>query len=193
MKLEAEVTAGLVNTIKPDAVILATGGIPFLPDIPGIEGANVVMADDVLKGTAKVGPTVVIVGGGMVGCETADFLSDLGKKVTVLEMLPELAPTVGMRMRARLLERLAEKGVKLETKARCTGIKERDVLYRNEEGKILKVEADTVVLAVGSKPNRSLYSAIGNLVPETYLLGDSLEPRQILEAVTEGFKIGSTI
>jgi pyruvate/2-oxoglutarate dehydrogenase complex dihydrolipoamide dehydrogenase (E3) component len=193
VKLETEVTPELVNTVKPDVVILANGGVPFLPNIPGIDRANVMMADDVLKGTAGVGPRVVIVGGGMVGCEIADFLSDLGKKVTVLEMLPELAPNVGMRMRNRLLERLAEKGVKVETKARCTAIGEKDVLYLNEEGQILKAEADTVVLATGSKSNRSLYSAVGNLVPETYLLGDSIEPRQILEAVAEGYQIGSII
>lgn len=193
VELDTMVTPNLVVALKPDVVILATGVIPLVPKISGIERANVVFAQDALRGRVEARQKVVIIGGGMVGCEIADYLSDKGKKVTVMEMLPEMAKDMGNRMRARLLNRLAANGVRMLTSTRCQEIREHNLVFLDSDGQTQTIEADTVVSAAGSQPNRELYQTVGNLVPKTYLVGDCIEPRRILEAVTEGFRIAQII
>ena len=91
-KLETEVTPELVEKTKPDAIIVATGSEPLIPDIPGIQDKRVVTARDVLADKVKItNKKVVVAGGGMVGAETAEFLAEQGNKVTIIEMLPKMA------------------------------------------------------------------------------------------------------
>ena len=80
---------------KPDAVILALGGVPIKPDIPGINGPQVVTAQDVLCGKKQTGQNVVVIGGGLVGCETGHYLAEKGKKITIVEMLKRMAAEMG--------------------------------------------------------------------------------------------------
>lgn len=188
-----EVTPGLVKTLKPDVAILATGVTPLVPPIPGIDSAKVVTAENVLRGKAQVGDKVTIIGGGMVGCEIADYLSEQGKKVTIIEMLPQMAMGMGVSMRTRLLSRLTAKGVVMLTGARCREITERGLIFLNDAGQTQTIEADTVVLAAGSRPNRELCQAVASLVPETYLIGDCVEPHRVMEAVADGFHVARMI
>lgn len=188
-----EVTPALIKELKPDAVIMATGSKPASPQIPGIESAGVVTAEDILRVRVQAGEKVAIIGGGMVGCEVADYLSEAGRKVTVVEMLPEAAIGMGNSMRTRLLGRLASKGVTILTNAKCKKVTEQGLIYLDNEGQTRTVEADTIVLAAGSKPNRELFYSIGNMIPETYLIGDCVEPQRILEAVADGFRVGRMI
>ena len=123
-----EVTAEVVASLRPDAVVMATGSNPLTPGIKGIDLQNVFSALDVLRGKVGIGKRVVIIGGGMVGSEVADFLSERGHQVTVVEMLDQIAGNIGIRMRARLLDRLEEKGVVLMTSTRCLEIDGREVL-----------------------------------------------------------------
>jgi pyruvate/2-oxoglutarate dehydrogenase complex dihydrolipoamide dehydrogenase (E3) component len=125
----------------------------------------------------------------MVGCEIADYLSEKGKKTTILEMLPEISMSKGITMMTRLLNRLATKGVRILTDSKCREITEMGVVFLNEEGQKRTIAADTVMLAAGSKPNRELCQTIGRQVPETYLVGDCVRPRRIMEAVAEGFQV----
>ncbi len=95
IRLRTEVTPELVAEEKPDVVILALGGVPITPDIPGINGPQVATAQDILNGKKKTGQEVVVIGGGLVGCETGHYLAEKGKKVTIIEMLKRMAAEMG--------------------------------------------------------------------------------------------------
>ena len=187
--LESVVTFELVNQIKPDAVILATGAVPVIPEVPGVERDNVVTALDVLAGKKEVKDKVVIIGGGLIGCETAEFLAEEGKDVWIVEMLKSIANDVGQNVRPFLVQRLFKKGVKVLTKGRVEEILDKGVSINKEDKKQI-IEADTIVLAVGMISDQKLFAELENKVPEVYLAGDCVNPRRILEAVHEGFNLG---
>jgi NADPH-dependent 2,4-dienoyl-CoA reductase/sulfur reductase-like enzyme len=177
-----------VQELKPDMVIVATGSEPIIPNIPGVEQENVVTAHEVLRGSASVGEKVVVIGGGLVGCETAEFLADQGKHVTVIEMLDDIAVDVGPLTRALLLNRMAEKNIKVLTKSKVREILADEVIIEKEEGTEKITGIDTVVIAVGSKSNNVLLKQIEAAGIPVYTIGDCVKPRKIIEAIHEGFR-----
>ncbi|MFX0066724.1 MAG: FAD-dependent oxidoreductase [Candidatus Hermodarchaeota archaeon] len=215
--LGKEVTADIVNEFKPEVVIVATGGRPLIPDIPGIDSPNVVMSWDVLAGKVSVGKKVIIVGGGGVGCETALYLTDRGvitpdqmiflvdfgvldlqtaynmvkktRDVTIVEMLGEMGMDIGRTSRWTILKKLANRGVQMLTNAKVDKIIDQGVILEN--GDLLR--ADTVVIAVGTDPNNELANQLKEFVPEVYSIGDSVKPRKAIEAIHEGVEIGRKI
>jgi 2,4-dienoyl-CoA reductase-like NADH-dependent reductase (Old Yellow Enzyme family)/thioredoxin reductase len=187
-----EADAASIKQLKPDVIIVAAGGIPGVPPIPGVAGENVVFAEQVLCGIA-VGQHVVIIGGGLVGCETAEFLAKQGKKITVIEMLNELAAGVGSSFKVGLIGRLSADGITMMTGVNCKKIFAEGVVITARNGKEQMLAADTVVLAAGAKPDRRLLQEIKGLAPEIYPVGDCVEPRRILEAVSDGHRIGLLI
>ena len=190
VKLNTDATAEMVIEGTPDAVVIATGGAPLMPDIPGIDKSNVVTAQDVLSGKAKAGQNVVIIGGGMVGCETGHYLVEQGKTVTIIEILKRMANDMFFMARRRLMNGLRSKKVTLLTGATCEEIKEGSVQVTTAEGKWETIPVDTVVIAVGYKANEHLYKDLEGRVPEIYCIGNSSEPRRILEATSEGYRTG---
>jgi 2,4-dienoyl-CoA reductase-like NADH-dependent reductase (Old Yellow Enzyme family)/thioredoxin reductase len=190
VKLSTEATAEIVARKKPDAVIIGAGGTPATPDIPGIDRPNVVTAQDVLSGKAKVGQNVVIIGGGMVGCETGHYLAKLGRSVTIIEILKRMANDMFLMTRRRLMDGLRSKKVTLLASTTCEEIQEGSVLVTTGEGKKEIVPADTVIIAVGYRANDRLYKALEGKVPEIYCIGNSAKPRRILEASSEGYQVG---
>jgi NADPH-dependent 2,4-dienoyl-CoA reductase/sulfur reductase-like enzyme len=186
--LETNVTPSLVEKLKPDIVILATGTTSLIPRIPGVDMKHVRTAEEVLQG-APVGEKVVIIGGGLVGCELADELSERGKNVTIVEVLPEIPKGKGIQVMTRLLRRLEKKKVVILTHTQCLEITETAVICMDQNGRKRNRPVDSVVLATGAKPNRDLYVSISNLIPKTYLVGDCVEPGRIMEAVSDGFQI----
>ena len=194
VKLGVEVTPELVEKERPDAVILTTGSTPLIPEIPGMNENKVVTAVDVLSGRVDVGGKVVVIGGELVGCETADFLSQQGKKVTVVRRGPEMAARMFRSNRHALLTRLEEKGVLL-----ITGVKEYEAITEDGlviidgEGKQQRLEADTIVLAAGAIPNDQMARAIQGKVGEVHLAGDCVQPRRIVDAIHEGARLGREV
>ncbi len=188
-----EATAAAVAGFRPDAVVVATGVKPFAPDILGLDKAQVVQAGDVLEGKVKVGKKAVIIGGELVGCETAEFLADQGKEVTVMRRGPEMATSVGPTTRDFFLSRLLDKGVTLLREVRYDGISSEGVIITTRNGEERTVAADTVVLAAGAVPDAALYEAIKGKVAEVYRIGDCAEPRAIRHAISEGFQTGQKI
>ena len=161
-----------------------------MPDIPGINKSNVVTAQDVLSGQAKAGQNVVIIGGGMVGCETGHHLAEQGKKVTIIEVLKRMANDMFIMTRRRLMDGLRSKKVTLLASATCEEIKEGSVRVTTAEGKRETIPADTVIIAVGYNVNDRLYKALEGKVPEIYCIGNAAKPRRIFEAVSEGYRAG---
>jgi 2,4-dienoyl-CoA reductase-like NADH-dependent reductase (Old Yellow Enzyme family)/thioredoxin reductase len=190
VKLNTDATAEIVIKGNPDAVVIATGGTPAMPDMPGIDKLNVVTAQDVLSGKARAGQNVVIIGGGMVGCETGHYLAEQGKKVTIIEILKRMASDMFPMTRRRLMDGLRGKKVTLLASATCEEIKEGVVQVTTAEGKKETIPADTVIIAVGYKANNHLYKALEGKVPEIYCIGNSAKPRKILEANSEGYQAG---
>ncbi|MEM3759882.1 MAG: FAD-dependent oxidoreductase [Candidatus Bathyarchaeia archaeon] len=193
IKLREEVTAGSVFNEKFDVLVIATGALPVVPRIPGVHRKNVITAWDVLEGRPKVlGEKIVIIGGGMVGCETADYLSEKGKNVTIIEMLSDVATDVGPVVRKLLLRRLAEKSVMILINSKVEKIEEGNVVIKTFDKKV-NIKADTVVLAVGAKPNNELVNSLKGKVPNLLAVGDCVKPQKILEAIHDSFKVAMTI
>jgi 2,4-dienoyl-CoA reductase (NADPH2) len=219
--LGREVDAQLINQEKPDAVIVATGAEPLIPDIPGIRGENVITAWDALQDKKPVGKNVVVLGGGSVGCETAIYLAKKGaidaetsvflasyaacdpktalalttkgtRNVTIIEMLPRIGQDFGKGNRWVFMGDIKRMGIKTITKAEVKEITPEGVKVKIGDQEQL-IPADTVVLAVGAQPNNRLYNEIKDKVPETYLIGDAQKPRKTLDAIHEGFEVACRI
>lgn len=193
IKLDTEATWELIKGIQPDAVVIATGGIPLIPQIPGLDRVNVVTAQDVLSGKAKTGQNVVILGGGLVGCEIGHYLASRGNRVTIIEVLRRMAGEMGPMVRRRLMDGLREKQVTMLTNTKCDEITPGNVTVITGEGQRSIIPADTVVMAVGSKANDDLFRTLQSKVPELHCVGDSSQPQGIMEATNDGYRTGLSL
>ena len=202
VELGKEVTPELVDEMKPDVVIVATGACPLTPDdIPGVDNERVVTAWDVLAGKAVTAArNVVILGGGLVGCETADFLAETGDNpavgrtaVTIVEMLGDVALDMPSEVKHLLMQRLHAKGVNIITSATVMEILDDGVIFTRDGQEESVRNVDAIVLALGASPVDSLSEKIKGKVAEVYVIGDAKEPRKILEATAEGAEVGRKI
>jgi 2,4-dienoyl-CoA reductase-like NADH-dependent reductase (Old Yellow Enzyme family)/thioredoxin reductase len=191
IELRKEATPKAIVEAKPDVVIVATGAIGDIPEIPGIEKSIVITALDVLREKAKIGQEVVVLGGGLVGCDVALFLAERGKRVTMI-VRSDIAFDIEENNRAAILTRLTQRGVKWFTYTKTEEITEKGVIAANQQGR-QNFQADTVVVATGLKPRKELYKALKDRVPELYAIGDCIEARKILNAIHEGFFIANRI
>ncbi len=188
-----ELTVQIVEKGAPDAVIVATGGEPIVPDIPGKDKPNVVDANDVLLGNVNVGHRVIVIGGGMVGSETADHLANHGKEVTIVEMLPEIAKDEEAAVRYFLMKDLQDNGVKIYVNAPVKKILDDGVISEIDGAEIKIGPADTIVMAIGAKSVNSLTKQLEGKVPQVLTVGDALKVRKALEAVEEGYRAGLAV
>jgi len=188
--LATELTEEIINEQNPDVVVLATGSTPVTPNLPGVKRANVVTAQEVLEGEKDVGLRVAVIGGGMVGSETANHLANHGKEVSIVEMLPEIAADVNARSRPFLLKDLAEQNVKVYVNATVKEVL-ADGLRIERDGREEKIGPfDTVILAVGVEPCNDLRSKLEGKAVRLITIGDALSPRKALEAIREGYLAG---
>lgn len=183
-----EATAELILEMKPDVVFIATGSTSIVPEIPGVGKKMVVTAVDLLLGKQEAGKSVVVVGGGLIGCETALYLAQKGKKLTIVEMLDGVMLDMYSANRMHLLKLLADADVNILTETKCLEITDNSITIADKYGKRSTLEADTVVLAVGLKSNERLLEALKDKIPEVYAIGDCVEPRKVINAIWEGFR-----
>jgi len=188
VKLNEVFTMEKAEAEKPDAVVLATGAVELVPNIPGIQKEHVVIALDVLRGDASVGENVAVIGGGMIGVETAEYLAMQGKKVTVVEMLKSVATDVGPSMRWGLLTRL-HKMVKVMTLTKVIEVKDNAIVVIDQDDNQTEIPADTVVVAAGLKAQKDLCNVMDQTGIEYYEIGCCSEPGQIAEAVADAFAV----
>jgi 2,4-dienoyl-CoA reductase-like NADH-dependent reductase (Old Yellow Enzyme family)/thioredoxin reductase len=191
--LNKEVDANLVQQIKPDVVVLATGANQKLLDIPGACGKNVVMANDVLTGKVNVGQEVVVIGGRLVGLETAIHLAKQGKKVSVVSR-GKIASDIGRLLKLTLKGELVKHGVYAYPDSTPESITEQGINIIHE-GEIIFLKAKHIVIAAGSKSEDKLLRDLSELMPglEIRAIGDCVEPRDALAAIHEGFKAGNEL
>ncbi len=219
--LSREADVPWVKEVAPEAVILATGARPLLPDLEGVDKQKAAMAWDILSGKAVAGKRVVIIGGNAVGLETALYLANQGtvspeilhflvanraeswetlealisqgnRDVTVVEMAKKAGQDIGMSTRWTVMAELRRLGVKTLTGAKALAVTEKG-LDITRAGNNEPLPADTVVIAAGSAPENSLARQLGGVVSEVYTIGDAKEPRNALEAIKEGFLAGLRI
>jgi len=202
LHLNSEVTPELVDQMKPDAVIVATGGEPITPDLPGIQSENVISSHDVLSGKVVLTPgNMVIIGGGMVGLEVAEFLADPGdhpylgpNHVTVVEMLDSVGMDLAPDSRALLMKRLRENGVRILTSTTVKEIVKDGVVVSNQDGSQATLDNMAfIILALGAKSVDVLSEKIRDKVAEVHVIGDARQPRKALEAIAEGSEAGRKV
>jgi 2,4-dienoyl-CoA reductase-like NADH-dependent reductase (Old Yellow Enzyme family)/thioredoxin reductase len=179
-------SADMIRKTKPDAVIIATGVAATKPDIPGADKPFVLSARAVLDGK-ETAAKVAIVGGGLVGCETAEFLQKQGKQVTIIEMLDEIAGKMVYAQKTILEARLKAAGVKIITGAKCKEITDTGVTVITKSGEKLHIEAGSVVIAVGDRPCKFHEHELRGAVRELYTAGDCVKPDGIAEAIAAGY------
>ena len=188
--LNTLVTPEMVREMAPDVAVIATGGVPLIIHFLGLEEANWVSAHDLLDGRAEVTTnSALVIGGGLVGLETADFLAARGKRVTVVEMLDTIGGDMDPLARAVLTKRLQERAVMVYTGTKVVRVeKDRVIARRGDREVVFPVE--TIVMAVGARANREPADALQDAPFEVHVIGDAVRPRKALEAIQEGFKVG---
>jgi NADPH-dependent 2,4-dienoyl-CoA reductase/sulfur reductase-like enzyme len=192
VRINKVATVQAVEESKADAVVVATGSTPVSPDIPGVD--NAVQAVNVLQGKSDVGEKVVIIGGGLVGCDLALHLALQGRKVTVVEMADEIAADQEpVSARVALLARLKEEGVDVLIGTKAYEIGQKSVSTIDKTLNLKTLEADSIILAVGFNPNGVLARDLVGKVPEIFTVGDCVKPRRVLNAIYEGSLFARTI
>ncbi len=197
VKLNTEFTEANLDADKPDAVIIATGAKPIIPNIPGIDGDNVIFFSDLLsykkacKGTSDT--NVVIVGGGQIGAEVSNLLGQIRKKVTLLEMSDAIAADGLWDINEWLFKDMEAGGVKVQTNAKVVEITKDSVIFEQDGQKKTIPGVDHVVIAVGMQSFNELEQIIKGKVKKVVVVGDAIEPRKALQATAEGYKAGYEI
>jgi 2,4-dienoyl-CoA reductase (NADPH2) len=188
------VDEGVLEQERPGAVVIATGGAPIAPPIPGAGLPHVVQAWDVLAGRARAGKQVVVVGGGAAGVETALFLAeqDAARGIVVVEQAREIGRNLGRTTRWTMLADLDRRGVVGRTGARVLEIGEESIRI-DVDGREEELPAQTVVLAVGTRPLDGLgLAALARGIP-CHAAGDAAGVGTALDAVHQGFLAGASV
>jgi len=178
---------------RPDVLIVATGAKSFFPPIDGIRESEAVSVEDALSGSIALGRKVLIVGGGGIGSEVADYLSEKGKEVTLVEMREGIALDLVTHLQYFLNKRLRDKGVQILINTKVTRF-EKDGLWVEDPQGIRKLEGfDSMVISLGSISNNELVESIKAKVQEVYIVGDASKPREVMEAVLEAEEVALKI
>jgi len=203
IQLQTQATKDLLECIKPDVVLMATGVVPFTPPIPGFDTASFAMANEVLEGK-DVGKNVIIIGGESLGCEVAEYLAIKDKNVTICEVAEYIsesgklvkreifAESTPISLRGRLLERLSKLGVTMIGGVKYQKLTDNSLTIKTSDGKQKILKADTIILAAGARPNIGLYNQIKNRF-DTFLIGDCIQPGRIANAIADANRIAYSI
>jgi 2-enoate reductase len=158
-----------------------------------VENAKVVTAIDLLLGRSEAGESVAVIGGGQIGCETALYLAQQGKTVTVIELLEGVARDLYSANRIHLLKLLDEARVTILTERKTLKIADEGITITDKHDRRTTLAAHSIVLAVGLQSNTGLWEAVKGKVPELHMIGDCVEPRKVLNAIWEGFRIARLV
>jgi 2,4-dienoyl-CoA reductase-like NADH-dependent reductase (Old Yellow Enzyme family)/thioredoxin reductase len=193
IRLNTRATADVIRALNPDALVIAAGARPLIPDVPGAELPHVRWAADADLGRCAVGDTIVLIGAGSLGLESAITQTGKGKKVTVLELREALPPGGDA---GDLLAILKERGTPILTGRRLTAIcPDKVVCTTCTTGEIEEHSCDTVLFAAGLVSRRDVVEELRHLLPETEVtvVGDAKQPRSLGDAVHDGFNAALNI
>jgi len=193
VRCRCRATIDMVNELRPDAVVLAAGSQPLLPQIPGVDQPFVTSALDLLSGSSQPGRRVLIAGGAAMGCEIAAHLAGQGREVTLLEMRGEVGLDLEPRARIALLSLLKQGGVEILKGWKLEKIGDGEVVAVDGNQNRQTIKGDTLVLATGFTPNQDLIQPLKEHFSEIHVIGDCLKPRKIYQAIHEGAYAGRAI
>ncbi len=189
VRLNTEATVELVESLEPDVVIAAVGAKALVPPIPGVDGANVITAEEAyrkVKAGEDIGQKIAVLGGGDVGCETAVYLAqEAGKTVSLVEMTGTLAAASCAIPRTAITKEI-EKCVDAHVNSRCTGITKDGITYVDATGEHC-IQADTVVLSAGMVPQKDQAEAFRMIAGEFFPIGDCVKANNVRTAVRTGY------
>jgi len=186
IRLNTLVTPEYVAQEKPDALIIAVGSNPIVPQIPGIEGDNVIIVNNYYLEQQKVADSVVVLGGGLAGCECAVHLGQEGKQVHLVEMRDTLAPDCNIRNRPILMRKVAE-NCTAHTGLKGLRVTNEGVVCLDKEGKEILIPGKSVICAVGQRANSFDVDSLHLSAPYVRAIGDCIRPANITKAVYEGY------
>lgn len=188
VKLNKEATAESIIKHKPDAVILAMGSNPIIPKIEGLDKLHVVESTAMLKAGTCTGDKVVVLGGGLVGCEAALHLDGQGKDVTIVELLDDVLLTVkhALNNDQALRKLIAESKIKILTGTRMIQGQEGGIKIE-KDGKKETIPCDTLVIAVGYTSNSNMEEQLQGKIDQVITIGDNVKPGKIIDAVAQGY------
>jgi 2-enoate reductase len=190
--LNKEATTALIKNANAEVVIMATGAMPITPEIPGNGRNQIITAIDLLLGKKEAGKKVVVIGGGFIGCEVALWLAQRGKTVAILEALEDVMVDTFLANKKQMLQMLTKANVTIMTGVKGWEATDRGIIVENLEGKEV-IEADTIAIAVGLKPETSLIDSLKGALPSIHAIGDCIEPRKIQSAIWEAFRVALRI
>lgn len=194
IRLSTPVTADVINEISPDEVIIAIGSAPIKLNIPGADLPMVRSSHDVLAGKVSASGDVVVIGGGLVGLEVAEYIAEKASKITVVEMLDQVAKDLGDLRKICVMESIAEDGIRTITSAKCVEIKENSIVI-DKEGTLEEIPCDSVVVAIGARSRD--FSEIENLCNEKeipcHVIGDAIRARRALNCILEAVDVARSI
>lgn len=196
IRTNTEATPELIASLKPDAAIIATGSVPLRLPIPGLEDCGCVTAEDVLTGKADVGHRVLVVGGGMVGCECVEFLTEREHPVDMIEMKGVIGEDIVPEARKYIMANIEKHKVTQRVNARVGQFYADGVDYTDtvtgEAGSMRGY--DSVVLAMGYRSNNTLEEAVKAVVPEVYVIGEARQaPGNSMEATGDALEAAMKI
>ncbi len=194
IRMNTEATVETVLTEGADAVILATGGTPIIPkNIEGVGYENIVTSIDILSGKRMPDAKALVIGGGMVGCEIADYLGEHKYEVALVEMMPVIAKDVPRQIRPFLMQRLEEHKVDIHTDSRVLRFTSDGVVIENNGRSEIMTGYDSIILAMGSRSYNTLESGLTGKVDRLFVIGDANMPGQAIDAIAAGAKAALAI
>lgn len=170
----------------PDAVLVATGSRPAILSIPGADSDMATDVRSVYENRSIDGQKIVIIGGGDIGCETADWLAGPERQVTVVEILPDVLHRMKKIPKQRLLARLSRKDVTILTETRITAIEKNRVLLQKKGGSAFELEADRVIFAIDAVPENRLVKDLKGTVKQVMAIGDAASTGNLGAALRSG-------
>ena len=186
IRLNTTVDRAYIEKMTPDAVILAVGSTPIVPPLKGINGDNVVVVNNYYLEKDKVGDTVVVLGGGLAGCECAIHLAQAGKKVSIVEMRDTLAPDANIRHRPILMQ-MIDKYVEAHTSYQGLEVTSKGLKCKDSDGNEVIIPGDTIICAVGQRANRPMVNELLGTAPFVREIGDCVRPSNITNAIYNGY------
>ena len=186
VRLNTPATPELLEQLAPDALILAVGSSPIVPPLPGIDGDNVVVVNNYYLEQEKVADTVVVLGGGLAGCECAVHLGMEGKQVHLVEMRDSLAVDCNIRHRPILMQQV-DKYTTVHTGLQGLRVTEEGLVCKDGEGKEVLIPGKTVICAVGQRSNRDTVNELRGCAPFVREIGDCARVSNITNAVYQGY------
>lgn len=186
IRLQTEATKELIEKEAPDAVIIAAGSRPLILPIPGIDGENVTIVNDYYLKKENVKDEVVVLGGGLAGCEAAIHLAKEGKKVTIVEMRDELAPDANVRHRPLLLKEI-QALAEVRTGLKGLEVTKEGVICEDKDKNRHMVKGGSVICALGQRARTDVVEALRDTAPYVAVIGDCAKVSTITNAVYQGY------